>query len=104
MAATPVVQYDKDLPEIPGRCAWEKPDYCLIKAAAAKGGWAIAPGRRPSTLLLIEKLRSAVDAWRSAGYPDVSPVTRRLLEYWFEEDHNVPGCHRGGRPQLFGSC
>src|SRR5258708_463677 len=91
MATTPVVQYDRDLPEIPGRCAWEIPDCHLIKAAATKGGWAIAPGRRPSTLLLIEKLRSSVDAWRDGGNADVSPVTRRLLEFWFEEDHQVAG-------------
>lgn len=91
MPASPVVQYDRDLPEIPGRCAWEKPESHLIKTSAAAGGWAIAAGRRPSQLLLVAKLRNAVDVWRNAGYPDISPVTRRLLEFWFEEDHNVPG-------------
>jgi type III restriction enzyme len=91
MPATPVVQYDRDLPEIAGRCAWEKPNCYLIKTSAATGGWAIAPGRRPSKLLLVAKLRETVDSWRGAGYPDISPVSRRLLEYWFEEDHSVPG-------------
>jgi type III restriction enzyme len=91
MAGTPVVQYDRDLPEVAGRRAWEKPNCYLIKTSAAAGGWAIAPGRRPSKLLLVAKLREAVDSWRSAGYPNISPVTRRLLEYWFEEDHVVAG-------------
>jgi type III restriction enzyme len=86
-----IVSYDRDLPEIPGRCSWEKPDCHLVRDPASPGGWAIEPGRRPSQLLLIEKLRQAVDAWRDGGYKGVSPVTRRLLEYWFEEDHNVPG-------------
>ena len=91
MSSITVVEYDQNLPEIPNRLPWEKPDCFLIKTPAAPGGWAIAPGRRPSTLLLIEKLRKVVDGWRTAGYPDVSLVTRRLLEFWFEEDHNVPG-------------
>ena len=60
-----VIAYDKDLPEI--------------------------PGRRPSNLLLVPKIRAAVDAWRDADYPGASEVTRRLFEYWFEEDHDVPG-------------
>jgi type III restriction enzyme len=91
MPATPIVSYDRDLPEIPSRRSWEQPDCHLIKTPAAPGGWAIAPGRRPSTLLLIEKLRAAVGQWRDDGYEGVSPVTRRLLEYWFEEDHNISG-------------
>jgi type III restriction enzyme len=89
--SVPVVAYDRDLPEIPGRCPWLKPDLHLVKDPASAGGWAVAPGRRPSRLLLIEKLRQAVDDWREGGYEGVSPVTRRLLQYWFEEDHNVPG-------------
>jgi type III restriction enzyme len=91
MLSLPVVQYDQELPEIPSRCAWEVPTYHLIKTPKVKGGWAIAPGRRPSKLLLIEKLRAAVSAWRDQGYPGVSAVTRRLLQYWFEEDHQVAG-------------
>jgi type III restriction enzyme len=32
-----------------------------------------------------------VDAWRAGGYEGASDVTRRLFEYWFDEDHEVPG-------------
>ena len=48
-------------------------------------------GRRPSRLLLVPKIRAAVDAWREGGYKGVSGVARRLFEYWFEEDHEVLG-------------
>ncbi|MBI3068498.1 MAG: DEAD/DEAH box helicase family protein, partial [Betaproteobacteria bacterium] len=43
------------------------------------------------SLLLVDKLRQAVDRWREEGYPGASAVTRRLFEYWFEEDHEVAG-------------
>ncbi len=85
------ISYDRDLPEIPDRCPWLKPDQHLVKAPDAPLGWRVAQGRRPSNLLLIEKLRTAVDKWREQGYPGASDVTRRLFEYWFEEDHDVPG-------------
>jgi type III restriction enzyme len=39
----------------------------------------------------VPKIRVAVDAWRAQGYPGAPDVARRLFEYWFEEDHEVPG-------------
>ena len=87
-----VIAYDKDLPEIPGRRPWEKPTSFLVKDDAAPTGWREdTSGRRPSRLLLVPKIRKAVDAWRGKGYPGVSDVARRLFEYWFEEDHEVTG-------------
>jgi type III restriction enzyme len=86
-----VIAYDKDLPEIPGRLPWRKPDAHLVKDGKAETGWRVAPGRRESRLLLVPKIRTAVDEWRNQGYPGASDVTRRLFEYWFEEDHDVPG-------------
>ena len=89
--AEAVIAYDKDLPEIPGRCPWEKPTSYLIKDDAAVSGWRMDESdRRPSRLLLVPKIRAAVDAWREGGYKGASDVTRRLFEYWFEEDHEVP--------------
>ncbi len=88
--AKAVIAYDKDLPEIPGRRPWEKPTSFLVKDDAAPTGWREdTSGRRPSRLLLVPKIRAAVDAWREQGYPSASDVTRRLFEYWFEEDHEV---------------
>lgn len=89
--AKAVIAYDKDLPEIPGRRPWEKPTQHLVKDESAPNGWRVAEGRRPSKLLLVPKIREAVDAWRDGGYQGASEVTRRLFEYWFEEDHEVPG-------------
>jgi type III restriction enzyme len=87
-----VISYDKDLPEIPDRRPWEKPSSFLVKDAAAPSGWRVNnSGRRASRLLLVSKLRAAVDSWRDGGYAGASFVTRRLFEYWFEEDHEIPG-------------
>ena len=88
--ARAVIAYDKDLPEIPGRRPWEKPTSFLVKDEAAPTGWREdTSGRRPSRLLLVPKVRAAVDAWREQGYPGASDMTRRLFEYWFDEDHEV---------------
>jgi len=88
--AKAVIAYDKDLPEIPGRRPWENPTSFLVKDDAAMTGWREdTSGRRPSRLLLVPKIRVAVDAWREQGYPGASDVTRRLFEYWFNEDHEV---------------
>jgi type III restriction enzyme len=90
--AKSVIAYDKDLPEIPGRRPWEKPTSYLVKDDSTPTGWRVdESGRRPSRLLLVPKIREQVDAWREHGYPGASDVTRRLFEYWFEEDHEVPG-------------
>lgn len=90
--AKSIIAYDRDLPEIPGRRPWERPTSYLVKDDSAPNGWRVeTSGRRPSKLLLVEKLREAVDKWRDEGYPGASDVTKRLFEYWFEEDHEVPG-------------
>lgn len=87
-----VIAYDKDLPEIPGRRPWEMPTSYLVKDDMAETGWRVdESGRRPSRLLLVPKIRAAVDAWRQGGYQGASDVTRRLFEYWFDEDHEIPG-------------
>jgi type III restriction enzyme len=50
--------------------------------------------RQPSGALLVPGLRAAVNAWRLDDYPGLSETTRRLFDFWFEEDHPV----RGGEP------
>jgi type III restriction enzyme len=84
-----VIEYQKELPEIPGRCPWEKPTSFLVKDG---DGWRIdESGRRKSSLLLVNKLRSEVDAWRDNSYPGASEVTKDLFRYWFDEDHDIEG-------------
>ena len=90
--ADAVVSYDEDLPTIRkrDRRAWVRPRHHLVKGGNSSG-WSTKDGRRDSNTLLVPKVRQAVDAWRSGGYPGASEVTLRLFEYWFQEDHDVPG-------------
>jgi len=87
--AKAVISYDKDLPEVPDRQAHVKPDCHLIKKTAED--YEIVDGRRPSKMLLVNRLREAVDKWRNGGYPGASSVTQRLFQFWFEEDHILNG-------------
>lgn len=90
--AQAVIAYDRDLPEIQGRLPWERPTSYLVKDDTTPTGWREeTSGRRPSRLLMVSRIREAVDGWRDYGYPGASEVTRRLFEYWFEQDHQVDG-------------
>lgn len=90
--AQSVIAYERDLPEIPGRYPWTRPTSRLVKDTSADSHWRVDDsGRRPSDLLLIDKIRQSVDAWRDGGYPGASEVSLRLFEHWFEQDHEVAG-------------
>lgn len=90
--AEAVIAYDKDLPEVPGRVPWEPPTSHLVKDLVAPSGWRVDnSGRRPSQLLVVPRIREAVNTWRAGGYEGGSEVTRRLFQYWFHEDHEVVG-------------
>ena len=52
--------------------------------------YAIPTQHRPTAAYLVSKLRQRVDGWRAQDYPGVSDTTRRLLTYWFFEDHRSP--------------
>lgn len=45
--------------------------------------------RRPSKCYLVNKLREAVYNWRQQRYPGVTETTKRLLQFWFNEDHII---------------
>ena len=45
--------------------------------------------RRPSKAYLVNELRKAIYKWRKDSYPGVTDTTRRLLQFWFKEDHVV---------------
>ncbi|MGB0414841.1 MAG: BPTD_3080 family restriction endonuclease [Coraliomargarita sp.] len=70
----------------------------------ADGALAIKPERRPAgyeiydprantrrTVALdrVNEIRKRVDAWREAGRPGITSVTRRLLEHWADRDEAV---------------
>lgn len=80
-----IIPYDRALPEVPGRTPYTRPDAYLEKLGA--GDYAVRQGRRPSTMFLVQKLRAAVDGWRDDAYPGLSDVSRRLFQFWFDEDH-----------------
>jgi len=60
------------------------------------------PERRKSSegTHLVNGVRAAVDAWRAQGYPRASPTTKRLLAYWFADEHRTTD----GRPFSFYFC
>ncbi|NCO24222.1 MAG: hypothetical protein COZ07_04170 [Candidatus Infernicultor aquiphilus] len=45
--------------------------------------------RRSSKAYLVNELRKAVFAWREQDYPEITSTTKRLLQFWFSEDHIV---------------
>lgn len=47
--------------------------------------------QKQSNLPLVRALRPLVKAWRENGYKEgTTKTTRRLLEWWFSEDHQLP--------------
>jgi len=81
-----IVQYDKELPYIEGRNPWEVPTSFLRKKA--ENDYELVQGRRPSKMLLVNKLRSEIDKWRNDGYPGATATSRELLSFWFEGSHS----------------
>ena len=47
--------------------------------------------RRPSKAYLANEFRKALFTWREQDYPRITPTSKRLLQFWFEEDHIVDG-------------
>lgn len=45
--------------------------------------------RAMSNAYLVNRLREAVFDWRKEGYPGITPTTRRLLQFWFYQDHEL---------------
>jgi len=45
--------------------------------------------RRSSKAYLVNELRKVVFTWREEDYPNVTDTTRRLLKFWFMEEHII---------------
>ena len=84
-----VIPYIGDIPEIPDREAHIRPEQHLKKSSVLPNSYEIVNARRPSNQLLVSKLRESVDKWRQGSYIGASDVTKRLFNYWFEEDHFI---------------
>jgi type III restriction enzyme len=77
-----IVGYERDIPEIEDRDATQPPDKHLRKVDGIDD-IEVVEGRRPSRMLLVNKLRDAVAQWREAGYPGASTTTTDLFQHWF---------------------
>lgn len=77
-----IIQYDGSLPEIPDRDPTLEPVAHLRRVGDS---YEIVAERRASEMLLVDRVRSTVDQWRTDGYPGASDTTRRLFAHWFEE-------------------
>lgn len=76
-----------ELPQIADRDPYTAPTSHLEKVAGDE--WQEKAGRRSSKTLLVNKIRETVDAWRHQGCPGASATSRRLLQFWFDEDHKL---------------
>ena len=71
---------------------WEQARDGTLKIVSARrpAGYEIVDlrsnTRRTELLHQVNEIRGRVDAWREAGYPGVTSVTRSLLEHW----HDAP--------------
>lgn len=80
-----IVQYNKELPYIEDRNPWDVPTCYLRKKS--ENEYEVVEGRRPSKMFLVNKIRSEVDHWRSAGYPGATATSQELLAFWFDQSH-----------------
>lgn len=85
---TSIVKYDRALPFVQGRLPNEQPESHLEKDGDS---YKVVQGRRSSKMLLVEKLREKVNKWRASDYKGASETSKRLLAFWFEEDHLING-------------
>ncbi len=63
--------------------------------------YAVPERRKPSeNTYVVNGVRAAVDAWRAQGYVGASETTKRLLAFWFADEHRTDD----GRPFRFYFC
>ena len=84
---------------LPGR----RPSESFIPVPAPRKGGAKAQAtlqlgtdERAQRNTLINDIRYEVDLWRARGYPGVTPISRKLMQYWADptRDNRVLFCQR----------
>jgi type III restriction enzyme len=83
MAKKSVLGYEQ-LPGLEDRDPYSRPTAFLRKVLDTDELEPVSE-RRPSEMLVVNRLREAVDAWRDSGYEGASKTTRDLFRWWFEE-------------------
>ena len=81
----------------------------LGRLAVGPAGYLIASGDSKTfddpgmfvEIPLVNQIRPRVKAWREAGYPGVTSITKRLLEHWSDpeeyDSRRFFFCQTGGR-------
>ncbi len=77
-----IVGYDREFPELDDRDPTERPTKYIRKQEGADD-FEVVNGRRPSRMLLVNKMREAVDDWRARDYEGASSTTYELFHHWF---------------------
>ncbi len=68
---------------------WEEPIRHRLPNPKKGAAAIIKPGRRPSKVPLVRSIRGQVDGWRRGGYAGICPTSRYLLNYWFQDEHQI---------------
>jgi type III restriction enzyme len=68
---------------------WEEPIQHRLPNPLSGGPALINAGRRPSKCHLVRAIRAEVEGWRRGGYAGVSSTSRTLLNYWFNNEHQI---------------
>jgi type III restriction enzyme len=84
VAESSYLGYASQLPGLEDRDPYSHPSKFVQKLPGSTE-LAVVNERRPSEMLVVNRLREAVDDWRDSGYEGASKTTRRLFRWWFEE-------------------
>jgi len=84
MAESSFLGYASQLPGLEDRDPYSHPSKFVQKLPGSTE-LTVVNERRPSEMLVVNKLREAVDEWRDSGYEGASRTTKRLFRWWFEE-------------------
>lgn len=84
MAQKSSLGYDLPLPGLEDRDPYSEPTS-FVRKLPGSDELELVPERRPSEMLVVNKLRAAVGAWRRSGYDGASDTTKSLFRWWFEE-------------------
>jgi type III restriction enzyme len=76
--------YDLQLPGLENRDPYSEPTS-FVRKVPGTDELEIVLERRPSDMVVVNKLREAVGVWRTSGYERATDTTKTLFRWWFEE-------------------
>ena len=89
---------------LPGRRASESFIPVPVSRKAKKPQQALTfedTGERREVNTLVNDIRQVVELWRIRGYPDASPISRKLMQHWADptRENRVLFCVYRGLPE-----